>query len=59
MPLSNLWCDQENQQWYRWSERWLVVCSYALQQRQLKSLSARLSQAELDERKTGSKNATR
>ncbi len=47
VPLGSLWCNKENQQWYRWSERWLVVCSYALQQRQLKSLSARLSKAEL------------
>ncbi len=47
VPLGSLWSNQENQQWYRWSERWLVVCSYALQQRQLKSLSARLSKAEL------------
>ncbi len=47
VPLGSLWYDQESQQWDRWSERWLVVCSYALQQRQLKSLSARLSKAEL------------
>ena len=47
VPLGSLWWNPENQQWYRWSERWLVVCSYALQQRQLKSLSARLSKAEL------------
>ncbi len=47
VPLGSLWYDQEDQQWYCWSERWLVVCSYALQQRQLKSLSARLSKAEL------------
>ena len=47
VPLGSLWWEKENQQWYRWSERWLVVCSYALQQRQLKSLSARLSKAEL------------
>lgn len=47
VPLGSLWCNPGNQQWHRWSERWLVVCSYALQQRQLKSLSARLSKAEL------------
>ena len=47
VPLGSLWWSKENQQWYRWSERWLVVCSYALQQRQLKSLSARLNKAEL------------
>ena len=47
LPLGSLWWEKENQQWHRWSERWLVVCSYALQQRQLKSLSARLSKAEL------------
>ncbi len=46
VPLGSIWWSQENQQWYRWSERWLVVCSYALQQRQLKSLSTRLSKAE-------------
>ena len=45
-PLGSIWCSKETQQWYRWSERWLVVCSYALQQRQLKSLSDRLSKAE-------------
>lgn len=47
VSLGSLWLEKENQQWHRWSERWLVVCSYALQQRQLKSLSARLSKAEL------------
>ena len=47
VPLGSLWYEKENQQWYRWSERWLVVCSYALRQRQLKSLSARLCKAEL------------
>ena len=47
VSLGSLWYDKEDQQWYRWTERWLVVCSYALQQRQLKSLSARLSKAEL------------
>ena len=29
VPLGSIWWNQENQQWYRWSERWLVVCSYA------------------------------
>ena len=47
VPLGSLWYEKEHQKWHRWSERWLVVCSYALQQRQLKSLSARLSKAEL------------
>ncbi len=47
VPLGSLWYEKEHQQWYCWSERWLVVCSYALKQRQLKSLSARLSKAEL------------
>ncbi len=47
VPLGSLWYEKEHQQWHRWSERWFVVCSYALQQRQLKSLSARLSKAEL------------
>ncbi len=47
VPLGSLWYEKKHQQWYRWSERWLVVCSYALQQRQLKSLSARLSKAEI------------
>lgn len=46
VPLGTIWLNPETQQWYRWSERWLVVCSYALQQRQLKSLSVRLSKAE-------------
>ena len=30
VPLGSLWYDQESQQWYCWSERWLVVCSTAL-----------------------------
>ena len=47
VPLGSLWWSGENQQEHRWSERWLVVCSKALQQRQLKSLSSRLSKAEL------------
>lgn len=47
VSLGSLWLEKEHQQWHRWSERWLVVCSYALQQRQLKSLSARLNKAEL------------
>lgn len=47
VSLGSLWYEKEDQKWYRWSERWLVVCSYALQQRHLKSLSARLSKAEL------------
>ena len=47
VALGSLWLEKENQQWHRWSERWLVVCSYALQQRQLKSLSSRLNKAEL------------
>ena len=47
VSLGSLWLEKENQQWHRWSERWLVVCSYALQQRQLKSLSTRLNKAEL------------
>ncbi len=46
VPLGSIWWSKENQQWYRWAERWLVVCSYALRERQLKSLSTRLSKAE-------------
>ena len=57
VPLGSLWWSTENQQWYRWSERWLVVCSYALQQRQLKNLSARLSKAELALEKLAQKPA--
>ena len=47
VPLGSIWYEKESQQWYRWTERWLVVCSYALQQRQIKSLLTRLSKAEL------------
>lgn len=47
VPLGSLWRDLDSMQEYRWSERWLVVCSTALRQRQLKSLSARLNKAEL------------
>ena len=44
--LGSLWFDPDNQEWHRWSERWLAVCSYALRERQLKGLSKRLLKAE-------------
>ncbi|NEQ87788.1 MAG: hypothetical protein F6K26_49760 [Moorea sp. SIO2I5] len=47
VPLGSLWWDDNNQQWHRWSERWLAVCSYALRSRQIKGLSKRLVKAEL------------
>jgi transposase len=46
IPLGSLWFDSEQQQWHRWLERWLAVCSYALRDRQLKGLSQRLVKAE-------------
>ncbi len=27
VPLGSIWYNKEAQQWYCWSERWLVVCS--------------------------------
>ena len=44
--LGSLWFEPDNQEWHRWSERWLAVCSYALRERQLKGLSKRLLKAE-------------
>jgi transposase len=46
IPLGSLWLDPDRQEWHRWSERWLAVCSYALRDRQLKGLSQRLLKAE-------------
>jgi transposase len=46
LPLGSLWFDKERQQWHRWSERWLVVQSYALGKRQIKGLDKRLLNAE-------------
>ena len=46
VPLGSLWFDADNQEWHRWSERWLAVCSYPLRERQLKGLSKRLLKAE-------------
>jgi transposase len=47
VPLGSLWFDGDSQQWHQWSERWLAVCSYSLQERQLKGLSKRLLKAEV------------
>ena len=47
VPLGSLWFDSDSQEWHRWSERWLAVCSYALRERQLKGLSKRLLKAEV------------
>ena len=46
VPLGSLWFDPDEQEWHRWSERWLAVCSYAQRERQLKGLSQRLGKAE-------------
>jgi transposase len=46
MELGQLWQDPDTQQHYRWSERYLVVRSHALQQRQLQGLHQRLHRAE-------------
>jgi transposase len=46
IPLGSLWFDKESQKWHRWSERWLVVQSYALAKRQIKGLDKRLLNAE-------------
>ncbi len=47
VPLGSLWFDEENQQWHRWSERWLVIRSDALARQQIKGLEKRLKRAEL------------
>ena len=47
VPLGSLWLDEESQQWHRWSERWLVICSDALARQQIKGLEKRLGRAEL------------
>ena len=46
VPLGSLWFEKDSQKWYRWAERWLVVCSYPLRKRQLKALEHRLVKAE-------------
>ncbi|MEQ8957324.1 MAG: hypothetical protein RLP02_05270 [Coleofasciculus sp. C2-GNP5-27] len=46
IPLGSLWFSTENQQWHRWSERWLVIRSHALAMRQIKGLQQRLQKAE-------------
>lgn len=46
VPLGSLWLDPDTGQWHRWSERWLVICSHALAQRQIKGLEQRLQKAE-------------
>ena len=46
LPLGSLWFDQKRQKWHCWSERWLVVQSYALASRQIKGLDKRLLKAE-------------
>ena len=47
VPLGSLWFNSNNQDWYRWSERWLAVCSTPLRKRQLKGLEKRLLKAEV------------
>ena len=46
VPLGSLWLDPEQKKWHHWSERWLVIRSYALAQRQIKGLEKRLTAAE-------------
>jgi transposase len=46
IPLGSLWFEKESQKWHCWSERWLVVQSYALAHRQIKGLNQRLFKAE-------------
>lgn len=46
MELGQLWQDPDTEQRYCWSERYLVVRSPALQQRQLQGLHQRLHRAE-------------
>ena len=46
VPLGSLWFEKDTKKWHRWSERWLVVQSYALAQRQKKGLDKRLLNAE-------------
>jgi transposase len=51
----SLWLDPKNQQWHRWSERWLVIRSHALAARQIKGLEQRLQKAETALAKLASK----
>lgn len=46
VPLGSLWLDPDTGQWHRWSQRWLVIRSHALAQRQIKGLEQRLQKAE-------------
>lgn len=55
IPLGSLWFSTENQQWHRWSERWLVIRSHALAMRQIKGLQQRLQKAEAALAKLASK----
>ena len=47
MPLGSIWKQPDTKQWHYWSERWLVIRSAALAQRQIQGLEKRLSNAEL------------
>ncbi len=48
VPLGSLWLDPDPDtgEWHRWLERWLVIRSHALAQRQIKGLEQRLQKAE-------------
>ena len=41
VPLGSLWLDPAQKRWHLGSERWLVIRSYALAQRQIKGLEKR------------------
>ena len=47
MPLGSIWQDPDTKQWHYWSERWLVIRSAAVAQRQIQGLEQRLSKAEM------------
>lgn len=42
----SLWLDPNNQQWHRWSERWLAIRSHAFAARQIRGLEQRVQKAE-------------
>lgn len=46
VPLGSIWIEPERKKCYKWIERWLVVKSNALAQRQIKGLHSRLHKAE-------------
>ena len=46
VPLGSIWVEPDTKKSYQWEERWLVVKSNALAQRQIKGLHTRLQKGE-------------